>query len=69
MWEVISSGPAWIALPLQQQNMQLEQQVEELTKKLDWYKEQFRLLQQKRFGTSSEKTHPDQLELSLFNEA
>jgi transposase len=54
---------------LQQQNIQLEQQVEELSKKLDWYKEQFRLHQQKRFGISSEKTHPDQLELNLFNEA
>ncbi|WP_042229959.1 IS66 family transposase zinc-finger binding domain-containing protein, partial [Paenibacillus popilliae] len=36
---------------------------------LKWYEEQFRLAQQKRFGASSEKTHPDQLELNLFNEA
>jgi hypothetical protein len=31
--------------------------------------EQFRLAQHKRFGASSEKTHPNHLELQLFNEA
>lgn len=31
--------------------------------------EQFRLSQHKKFGASSEKTNPDQLELPLFNEA
>jgi transposase len=46
-----------------------EQQIAELAAKLKWYEEQFRLAQQKRFGASSEKTHPDQLELDLFNEA
>ena len=40
--------------------------VDQLQEKLTWYEEQFRLLQHKRFGTSSEKC-PDQLE--LFNEA
>jgi transposase len=54
---------------LEQQNQKLEQQVAELSAKLKWYEEQFRLAQHKRFGTSSEKTHPDQLELNLFNEA
>ncbi|MCY9663668.1 IS66 family transposase [Paenibacillus alginolyticus] len=54
---------------LQQQNAQLEQQNAELSAKLKWYEEQFGLAQQKRFGASSEKTHPDQLELNLFNEA
>jgi transposase len=61
---------------LQQQNAELEQQntqqareLAELSAKLKWYEEQFRLAQQKRFGASSEKTHPDQLELNLFNEA
>lgn len=44
-----------------------EQQIEELTAKLQWYEEQFRLAQQQRFGTSSEKTNPDQL--CLFDEA
>ncbi|TFE26727.1 IS66 family transposase zinc-finger binding domain-containing protein, partial [Cohnella luojiensis] len=47
----------------------LEQHNAELTAKLNWYQEQFRLAQQKRFGASSEKTHPDQVEMDLFNEA
>jgi hypothetical protein len=34
--------------------------------KLNWYHEQFRLSQQKHFGASSEKTHPDQVEMDLF---
>lgn len=34
----------------------------------DWYLEQFRLAQQRRFGASSEKTAPPD-QLSLFNEA
>src|ERR1700730_8856147 len=54
---------------LEQKNAQLEQQNTELTAKLKWYEEQFRLAQQKRFGAWSEKTNPDQLELNLFNEA
>lgn len=54
---------------LRQQNAKLEQQNIELSAKLKWYEEQFRLAQQKRFGTSSEKTNPDQMELNLFNEA
>jgi len=45
-----------------------EFQIEELTAKLNWYEEQFRLSQQKRFGTSSEKTDIDQLNF-LFDEA
>ncbi len=54
---------------LSRQNARLEQQVAELSAKLKWYEEQFRLAQKKRFGASSEKTHPDQMELNLFNEA
>lgn len=47
-----------------------DMQIAELTAKLKWYEEQFRLAQHKRFGASSEKTsHPDQMELNLFNEA
>lgn len=42
------------------------QQIEELTVKLKWYEEQFRLSQQKRFGASSEKMDSNQL--SIFNE-
>lgn len=52
---------------LQNKYALLEQNYEELTAKLNWYEEQFRLSQQKRFGASSEQTHPDQL--SIFNEA
>jgi transposase len=51
---------------LQQKNTKLEKQVADLTAKVTWFEEQFRLGQQKRFGASSEKTNPDQLE--LFNE-
>lgn len=52
---------------LEQRNARLEQQNAELSAKLKWYEDQFRLAQHKRFGASSEKTHPDQLD--LFNEA
>ena len=43
-----------------------EQQIEELSIKLKWYEEQYRLAQQKRYGSSSEKTDE---QLSIFNEA
>lgn len=45
----------------------LEQQNAELMAKLQWYEEQFRLSQQRRFGSATEKTNQEQL--SLFNEA
>lgn len=54
---------------LEQQNAEQKQQIAELTAKLKWYEEQFRLAQQKRFGASSENTSPDKMELNLFNEA
>lgn len=44
-----------------------QQQIEELSAKLKWYEEQFRLSQKQRFGASSEKTDPEQL--SFFDEA
>jgi len=50
-------------------NAELEKQNEVLLAKLNWLEEQFRLSQQQKFGASSEKTNPDQLALSLFNEA
>ena len=50
-----------------ERNEKLEIEKEALEAKLKWYEEQFRLSQQQRFGSSSEKTNPDQL--SLFNEA
>ena len=58
---------------LQQQNAGLAKQITELVKqitelksKLAWFEEQVRLSQQKRFGSSSERT--DQNQLELFNE-
>lgn len=52
---------------LQNKYALLEQTNEELTAKLNWYEEQFRLSQHKRFGASSEQTDSNQL--SIFNEA
>ena len=54
---------------LEARNTELEKQNEALQAKLKWFEEQFRLSQQQKFGASSEKTNPDQLALSLFNEA
>lgn len=54
---------------LEKQNAELEAKLKRqnaLEAKLKWTEEQLRLLQQKRFSFSSEKTNPDQLE--LFNE-
>lgn len=45
----------------------LEQQKAQMAAKLKWFEEQFRLSQQRRFGSSSEQSNTDQLE--LFNEA
>lgn len=52
---------------LQNKCAQQEQQIEELSAKVKWYEELFRINQSKRFGASSEKTPEDQL--SFFNEA
>lgn len=54
---------------LEKQNAELEAKLKRqsaLEAKLKWTEEQLRLLQKNRFGFSSEKTNPDQLE--LFNE-
>lgn len=57
---------------LEKQNAELEAKLEkeksESEAKINWLKEQLRLYQSKRFGISSEKTLPGQLELTLFNE-
>ncbi|OPX87947.1 MAG: Transposase IS66 family protein [Pelotomaculum sp. PtaB.Bin104] len=45
----------------------LEQQNAQLQAKLTWFEEQFRLSRHQRFGSSSEKTPADQMQ--LFNEA
>lgn len=52
---------------LQKKCITLEQENQELTAKVKWYEEMFRLNQAQKFGSSSEKTTPDQL--SFFNEA
>lgn len=49
------------------ENATLKMTVEELSVKLAWYEEQFRLSKVQKFAASSEKTDADQL--SLFNEA
>lgn len=57
------------------QTEELSQRVKELEEvnaqqkaTIKWYEEQFRLMQQKRFASSSEKTPDNQIELPLFNE-
>lgn len=52
---------------LQNRCAMLEQQNAELTAKLNWFMEQFRLKQHQQFGASSERTEPEQQQ--LFNEA
>lgn len=58
---------------LEKKNAELEAKLEkekaESEAKINWLKEQLRLYQSKRFGASSERTFPGQLELPLFNEA
>lgn len=51
---------------LQKQCVLLQQQNAELTAKLRWFEEQFRLSQHRRFSSSSERTVPEQQQ--LFNE-
>ncbi|AEF93529.1 transposase IS66 [Desulfotomaculum nigrificans CO-1-SRB] len=46
-----------------------QKQIAELTAKLNWFEEQFRLSKQRQFGASSEKTASEQQQLLLFNEA
>lgn len=53
---------------LEKQNAELRAKLEKEKAEKNWIQEQLRLYQLKRFGTSSEKTNPDQLELPLFNE-
>lgn len=53
---------------LERQNAELQEKQSEMEAKINWLQYQLRLHQLKRFGTSSEKLNPDQLELPLFNE-
>lgn len=64
-----STTPNLTIEELEQKTAKLEQKNAELMAKINWYEEQFRLAQQKRFGASSEKTDPDQVTMDLFNEA
>lgn len=54
---------------LEQQNAQQQQQIAELTTKLNWLMEQFRLSKHRQFGVSSERTNSEIQQLHLFNEA
>ncbi|MBP7892500.1 MAG: IS66 family transposase zinc-finger binding domain-containing protein [Firmicutes bacterium] len=54
---------------LRKENEQLKQVIAELTAKVEWYEEQFRPAQQRRFGASSERTDPDQPRLCSEAEA
>ena len=53
---------------LEQNIIELTTQVESQKQKIQWLQEQFNLLQQKRFGASSEKDMADGDQMSLFNE-
>lgn len=61
------SNTAKIIDELQNKCAQQEHQITELTAKLTWFEEQFRLNQKRQFGASSEHTRQEQME--LFNEA
>ncbi|MCR4442719.1 MAG: IS66 family transposase [Peptococcaceae bacterium] len=52
---------------LQKRCVQLERENAELTAKLNWFMEQFRLIKHRQFGVSSERI--EQQQLFLFNEA
>jgi len=58
---------------LNQKNVELEEkntEIQSLRKLNDWYLEQFKLKQKEKFGKSSEKADPNQLDfLDIFNEA
>ena len=55
---------------LQQQHQLILQENAELTAKVRWFEEQFRLSKHRQYGTSSEKTSPElpAVEENLFNE-
>src|ERR1035437_198243 len=52
---------------LQNEKVLLQNEKVELEIQLNWYQEQYRLSRLKLFGSSSEKTFPEQI--NLFNEA
>ncbi|MFC4353509.1 IS66 family transposase zinc-finger binding domain-containing protein, partial [Chryseomicrobium palamuruense] len=54
---------------LEKKNAELERRNRELQADIEYYKQKYALLTAQKFGTSSEKTDKEQLELQLFNEA
>lgn len=65
-----ASGAATMTMEqLQKYCGELEQEIRELTIRLDWFMEQFRLSKHRQFGSSSEKTDLEQLIFRVFNEA
>jgi len=54
---------------LRRENARLKEQVAELTAKVNWFMEQFKLAQHRQFGASSERTVSTKEQSSLFNEA
>jgi transposase len=55
-------------IALQAENRSLKSNIAELTAKVDWFMKQLRLSRQRRFGSSSEKSEYDGIQLSLFGE-
>jgi transposase len=55
-------------IALQAENRSLKSNIAELTAKVDWFMKQLRLSRQHRFGSSSEKSDYDGIQLSLFGE-
>ena len=51
---------------LQKRCVQLERENAELTAKLNWLMEQLRLNKRRQFGVSSERTAPEQQQLSFL---
>ena len=51
------------------ENARLKEQVAELTAKVNWFMEQFKLAKRRQFGSSSERTVSTKEQPSLFNEA
>ena len=54
---------------LRRENARLKEQVAELTAKVNWFMEQFKLAKRRQFGSSSERTVSTKEQPSLFNEA
>ncbi|MEG1571779.1 MAG: transposase, partial [Clostridia bacterium] len=64
MKSIVKSPAEWQAIVTEK-----EREIAELRQRVEWLTEQFRLMQARQFGVSSEKTMPSPDQLSLFNEA